>query len=59
MIREEIDEITIQVEEEFPNDPALQQVHIAQRKIAKLAEKEGISVFEYFKRNAKKRAMAL
>lgn len=35
------------VEEEFPNDPALQQVHIARKIIAKEAELKGMSFLEY------------
>ena len=40
---EELEEIREMVEEEFPNDPALQQVHIARKIIAKEAEHEGLS----------------
>ncbi|MGQ9723693.1 MAG: hypothetical protein ACUVXA_20530 [Candidatus Jordarchaeum sp.] len=45
----EIEKIKRVVEEEFPNDPALQQVHIARKIIAKEAELEGLSFFEYVK----------
>ena len=34
---------------EFPEDPALQQVHIARKIIAKEAQLEGLSFFEYVK----------
>jgi hypothetical protein len=34
---------------EFPGDPALQQVHIARKIIAKEAELEGMSFLEYVK----------
>jgi hypothetical protein len=37
------------VEEEFPNDPALQQVHIARKIIAREAELKGLSFLEYIK----------
>ncbi|MCG2727985.1 MAG: hypothetical protein L6244_04995, partial [Candidatus Methanoperedenaceae archaeon] len=42
-------EIRKRVEEEFPDDPALQQVHIARKIIAKEAELEGLSFIEYIK----------
>ena len=45
----EIKKIKKMVEEEFPNDPALQQVHIAQKIIAREAELKGLSFFEYIK----------
>jgi hypothetical protein len=45
----EMDEIRKMVEEEFPDDPALQQVHIARKIIAKEAELEGLSFLEYIK----------
>jgi len=34
------------VKEEFPDDPALQQVHIVRKNIAKEAESEGLSFLE-------------
>jgi hypothetical protein len=37
------------VEEEFPEDPALQQIHIARKIIAKEAELKGLTFFEYTK----------
>ncbi len=45
----EIEEIKKMVEEEFPEDPALQQVHIARKIIAREAEYEGLSYLEYIK----------
>ena len=45
----DIEEIRRAVEEEFPDDPALQQVHIARKIIAKEAEFEGLSFLEYIK----------
>jgi len=37
------------VENEFPDDPALQQVHIARKIISREAELEGINFLEYIK----------
>ncbi|MBW2039072.1 MAG: hypothetical protein JRI46_05660 [Deltaproteobacteria bacterium] len=45
----DIEEIRRTVEKEFPDDPALQQVHIARKIIAKEAQLEGLSFFEYLK----------
>jgi hypothetical protein len=45
--KEDIQEIKKIVEKEFPNDPALQQVHIARKIINKEAELAGLSFFEY------------
>jgi hypothetical protein len=45
----DIEEVKRVVEEEFPNDPALQSVHIARKIIAKEAELEGLSFLEYIK----------
>jgi len=45
----DMEEIKKVVEEEFPNDPALQHVHIARKIIAKEAELEGLSFLEYIK----------
>ena len=45
----DIKKIKKMVEEEFPNDPALQQVHIARKIIAKEAELRGMSFLEYVK----------
>ncbi len=45
----DIEEIRRVVEKEFPNDPALQQVHTARKIIAKEAESEGLSFFGYVK----------
>ena len=46
---EDVKEIRRVVEEEFPHDPALQQVHIARKIIAREAEHEGLSFLEYIK----------
>ena len=42
-------EIKKVIENEFPNDPALQQVHIARKIVAKEAASKGLSFFEYVK----------
>ena len=44
------DKIKKDVEAEFPNDPALQEVHYARKLIAREAELEGLSFFEYIKK---------
>jgi hypothetical protein len=46
---EELEEIKKVVKEEFPDDPALQQVHIARKIIVKKAEHEGLNYLEYIK----------
>ena len=45
----EIEKIKREVELEFPNDPAMQQVHIARKIIAKKAKKKGLTYLEYIK----------
>ena len=47
--RKEIQGIREMVEQEFPDDPALQQVHIARKIIATEAKHEGLSFVEYIK----------
>lgn len=42
-------EVRKMIEAEFPDDPALQQVHIARKIIAREAELEGLSFLEYIK----------
>jgi len=37
------------VEAEFPDDPALQKVHLARKLISREAEIEGLSFFDYIK----------
>ena len=44
-----IEKIEKMVEKEFPQDPALQQVHIARKVISKEAELAGLSFGEYIK----------
>ena len=45
----EMEEVRKMVKAEFPDDPALQQVHIARKIIAKEAELEGLSFLGYVK----------
>ena len=51
--KEELEKIQKEVELEFPNDFALQQIHMARKIIAKEAEKKGLSYFEYIKQCTK------
>ena len=45
----EMEEVRKMVKAEFPDDPALQQVHVARKIIAREAELEGLSFLEYIK----------
>jgi len=45
--QEILDEITREVEKEFPEDPALQQVHIARKIISYKAKLKGLTFIEY------------
>ena len=50
MLKEkDIEKIRKEIEREFPNDFALQQIHIARKIIAKEAEIKGLSYFDYIK----------
>ena len=51
--KEDIEKIRQIVEKEFLHDPALQQIHIARKIIAKEAELEGMSFLEYVKSQRK------
>lgn len=51
--KKDIQEIKRMVEEEFPEDPALQQIHIARKIIAKEAQLKGLSFFEYVRSSGK------
>jgi hypothetical protein len=44
---EEMKIIKKEVEKEFPADPALQQVHIARKIIAREAANKGLDFFDY------------
>jgi hypothetical protein len=46
------------VEKEFPNDPALQQVHIARKVLARKAELEGLSFGEYIMKRHRRKTSA-
>ncbi len=48
-MEDEIREIREAVEKEFPEDPALQDVHIARKIIAKESERAGMNYLEYVK----------
>lgn len=54
----ELKKIRAAVEKEFPNDPALQQVHIARKILSRKAEKEGLSFGEYIMRRSRHRKPA-
>lgn len=45
----ELKEIRKTVASEFPNDPALQQIHIAQRLIARQAASMGMTIPDYIR----------
>ncbi len=45
----EIEKIKKDIELEFPNDNALQQIHIARKIIAKEAENKGLKYLDYIK----------
>ena len=47
--KKEIEKIEKMMEKEFPQDPALRQVHIARKIISKEAELAGLSFSEYIK----------
>ena len=51
--KKEIERIEKMVEKEFPQDPALQQVHIARKVISKEAELAGLNFIQYIKLLAK------
>jgi len=46
---EDIERIKSEVELEFPNDFALQQIHIARKIISKEAKMKGLSYLDYIK----------
>lgn len=51
--QEDIEKIKVDLEKEFPNDPALQQIHLSRKILAKEAEEKGISFIEYIRSEAK------
>lgn len=46
---QEVKRIRKKIEQEFPGDPALQEVHIARKIISKEAEIEGMSLGKYIR----------
>jgi len=44
---EELEKISKRVEQEFPNDPALQQIHIARKILSRQAELLGLDFLDY------------
>ncbi len=46
---EEIEKIKKEIELEFPNDIALQQIHIARKILSREAEKKGLKYLDYIK----------
>jgi len=53
MKKERVEEIKRDVEREFPNDFALQQVHIARKLLAEEAKGKGVNFWEYIKMQVK------
>jgi hypothetical protein len=51
---ENIKKITIEIEKEFPDDPALQKIHIARKIILTEAEKKKVSYLTYIREEVKK-----
>ena len=51
--KKRMEEIKREIEREFPDDFALQQVHIARRKISEEAKEKKISLLKYIKMQAK------
>ena len=55
---EDIEKIRASVANEFPNDPALQSVHVARKLLARGAELQGVSYLEYVIRTARRASVA-
>jgi hypothetical protein len=47
--KNDMDEIKKEIEREFPNDLALQQVHVARKILAREAELKGMKYLDYIK----------
>lgn len=47
--KEKLEKIKEEVEQEFPGDPALQQIHIAKKILSMEAKQKGLSFLEYIK----------
>lgn len=56
LTEEELAQIRKEVEEAFPADPALQQVHIARKTLAKEAANLGIGFLDYIKSLSKSKS---
>ncbi|MBI3193031.1 MAG: hypothetical protein HYZ34_01030 [Ignavibacteriae bacterium] len=46
-MRPQLENIQLEIEKEFPSDPALQQVHLARKIISQEAESKGMNLFEF------------
>lgn len=51
--REEMEKIRKDIRKEFPGDPALQQIHMARKILAREAELKGLSFVEHIKSQVK------
>jgi hypothetical protein len=52
---QEISSLRLMIEQEFPFDAALQEVHLARKVMARQAEILGLSYFEYLKQLAQQK----
>ena len=52
---QEITSLRLMIEQEFPFDAALQEVHLARKVMARQAEMLGLSYFEYLKQLAQQK----
>ena len=50
MPKNDFEHLRKKIETEFPEDPALQQIHLARKILAREAEEQKLSYFEYVKR---------
>ena len=50
---EDLEKIRKEIEREFPDDPALQQVHIARKILVREAELKGLSFIDYIRSQRK------
>ncbi len=54
MEKKKVQDIKKEIEEEFPGDFALQQIHIARKLLAEEAKEKGITFWKYIKMQAAK-----
>ncbi|MFQ6060938.1 MAG: hypothetical protein ACE5QW_09585 [Thermoplasmata archaeon] len=54
-VKKEMEKIKRLVEREFPNDPAIQQVHIARKILAAEAKLTGLTFAEYVRASGKRK----